>query len=198
MSSFNEETSFEDLLAALQAIQPHPLDTRGTIAPEKITGITQLPRQTCVGELLPPIGVTETPAPVSPAPITPAPVTPAPVAPAPAPMMPSPVTPAPVIPAPVTPVPVTPAPVASIPVTPAPVATPPTLHTCLKTCLADQATCVVEELNFCEADTWCDECDGESDEEECLVDCIEDYEFCKEDAMDYCNEEAELCQEECD
>lgn len=47
------ENPFALMLQDLAALQPPPLDTQGTIAPEAITGIAVPPRGTCSGTLLP-------------------------------------------------------------------------------------------------------------------------------------------------
>ena len=37
----------------LQKIQPDPIDIKGTISPEEVTNVAEVPRGTCTGTLLP-------------------------------------------------------------------------------------------------------------------------------------------------
>ena len=50
-----EGVQFEDLdiAADLKKIQPDPVDIRGLISPEEVTGVLELPRGACTGTLIP-------------------------------------------------------------------------------------------------------------------------------------------------
>ena len=50
-----EGVQFDDLdiAADLEKIQPDPIDIRGLISPEEVTGIAELPRGVCQGVLIP-------------------------------------------------------------------------------------------------------------------------------------------------
>ena len=44
----------------LETIQPDPIDIKGTISPEEVTEVSEVPRGTCTGTLLPDTNNTST------------------------------------------------------------------------------------------------------------------------------------------
>merc|ERR1711973_1024188 len=64
-----EQTEDDDIRSDLETIQPSPVDTRGLISPEAVTGVPQLPRGACSGTLIG--GDSPTPAPTTEAPTEP-------------------------------------------------------------------------------------------------------------------------------
>merc|ERR1711973_455608 len=64
-----EQTEDGDIRSDLETIQPSPVDTRGLISPEAVTGVPQLPRGACSGTLIG--GDSPTPAPTTEAPTEP-------------------------------------------------------------------------------------------------------------------------------
>merc|ERR1712108_37096 len=49
-----------DIREDLEKIQPAPIDIKGTISPEDVTGVPEMPRGVCTGELIPASNVTAT------------------------------------------------------------------------------------------------------------------------------------------
>ena len=43
----------DDIRKDLEEIQPSPIDTKVTITPEDVTNVSNLPRGTCTGSLIP-------------------------------------------------------------------------------------------------------------------------------------------------
>ena len=42
----------DDIREDLEKIQPAPIDIKGTISPEDVTGVPELPRGVCTGKLI--------------------------------------------------------------------------------------------------------------------------------------------------
>ena len=42
-----------DIREDLEKIQPHPIDIKGTISPEEVNNVSEVPRGSCTGTLLP-------------------------------------------------------------------------------------------------------------------------------------------------
>ena len=49
-----------DIREDLEKIQPDPIDIKGTISPEEVTNVAEVPRGTCTGTLLPDTNTTST------------------------------------------------------------------------------------------------------------------------------------------
>ena len=43
----------EEIREDLEKIQPDPIDIKGTISPEEVTNVAEVPRGSCTGTLLP-------------------------------------------------------------------------------------------------------------------------------------------------
>ena len=56
----------DDIRSGLDEIQPDPIDTKGTISPEEVTNISEVPRGFCIGTLIPDNGPSPTSTPPSP------------------------------------------------------------------------------------------------------------------------------------
>ena len=51
----------DDIVKDLKKIQPNPIDTKAVISPEDVTNISEIPRGSCTGTLLPDTSTTAAP-----------------------------------------------------------------------------------------------------------------------------------------